>query len=187
MNDLAKRGRGRPRGTGLNDNPTLTKMADMIILNPRLRATTALKCVLKEPDASTIRRIQAKWRGVGQDYLEKARARQAAASSPGPAETPTAPRLGRSRMAGWAISEAIGLPALPGFRDMGDDPTLRALREAYDNPTMRAVREVYDSPTMKAMRELYDSPTMRAMRELHDSSTMRVAREMQATMRLMGI
>lgn len=41
MNNAAKRGRGRPEGSGLNDEPVLAKMADMMIAALTLKPTTA--------------------------------------------------------------------------------------------------------------------------------------------------
>ena len=38
-----KRSRGRPRGTGLDDSPTLKKVADMLAANPSLKPTAAIK------------------------------------------------------------------------------------------------------------------------------------------------
>lgn len=62
MKNAAKRGRGRPEGSGLNDGPVLARMADMIVAAPRLKPTTAAKRVLDGPDEATISRLQVKWK-----------------------------------------------------------------------------------------------------------------------------
>src|ERR1700730_6419276 len=49
-----KRGRGRPRGTGKPDGPTLRRIADTIVADPTLRPTTAIKrTVGSQTDTST--------------------------------------------------------------------------------------------------------------------------------------
>ena len=69
------RQRGRPVGTQINDNPTLTKMADLIAVNPALRPTTAIRRVLAAPGPSIIRRLQVKWKDHGAGLLVDAKAR----------------------------------------------------------------------------------------------------------------
>jgi hypothetical protein len=73
-----KRGRGRPPGTGLNDDPTLNKVADVLLANPRMKPTTAMARVLDRPGPSTVRRLQVKWHAKGVTYLAEAKARRAA-------------------------------------------------------------------------------------------------------------
>jgi hypothetical protein len=51
-----KRGRGRPRGTGKADGPTLRRIADLIKADPTLRPTTAIKRTVGTQNPSTIRR-----------------------------------------------------------------------------------------------------------------------------------
>ena len=44
-----KRGRGRPLGSGIDDMPTLQKVADLMAANPALKATTAFRRIIANP------------------------------------------------------------------------------------------------------------------------------------------
>lgn len=163
MDNAAKRGRGRPAGSGLNDGPVLAKIADMMIAVPTLKPTTAAKRVLDAPDDATIRRLQAKWKKAGQRYLDQALARRDAKIS---RQTESGP--------GLRVARHIALAQLAGERMSGgamllagmDHPALRAIRAAQENPTVRLMQEIYNRPEMRLMRELYDSPQMRLAREM---------------------
>lgn len=201
-----KRGRGRPIGTGLDDGPTLKKVADMIVVNPSLRPTTAIRRTLGAPGESTIRRLQVKWKAVVVEYLADARDRRAVALTParrtGASYSPrTARQLAQAHK---ALQDALGGTSLravheemnspgqraaleymnsPAFRAAQkamcryeDNPATRALWEAQNSPAMRAIEQVWDSPDMRAIKELQNSPAMRVYRELQDSPAMRVAR-----------
>lgn len=193
-----KRGRGRPVGTGYNDAPTLEKMADLMVAQPTLKATTAIRRILGQPGPSQIRRLQVKWKEGAAAFLAAAQARRAVA--PAPARRVSAshsPRTVRQIMEASrrvqemmpSIRAAQELMNTPGMlaaqeaaRRFYDSPAAQAMREFHDSPTARAMREFQDSPTARAMREFQDSPTARAMREMQDSPTMRAAREAAQTM-----
>jgi hypothetical protein len=90
MDDVpAKRGRGRPRGTGKPDDRALRAIADLLVANATLRPTTAMKRTLDSQNPSTIRRLQVKWKAKGGGFLREARLRReqqiarAAAGAPG--------------------------------------------------------------------------------------------------------
>lgn len=165
MTQAKKRGRGRPQGSGLNDSPTLTKMANLMVRDPVLRPTTAAKRVLKSPDEATLRRLQAKWRAAGERYLEQARVRRDA-DAPRASGTGTPNRiLQQIERAQQIAGMALGGTTLGPVQDVLNNPTLRALRAAQNNPTMRKIQEIYDRPEVRLMRELYNSPAMRLARE----------------------
>lgn len=190
----SKRGRGRPTGTGLDDGPTLKKVADMMVANPSLRPTTAIRRALDKAEPSNIRRLQVKWKAGSTEYLADARTRRAVA--PAPARRTSAsysPRTARQfAEAQRAMQTALGgtglMAAQEAMRRYQDSPamlaSLEAARRYQESPAMRSIEEFRNSPTMRAIEEFQNSPTMRAMRELQDSPTMRAAREMQAQMRL---
>jgi hypothetical protein len=70
----SKRGRGRPKGSGKPDGPTLREVADLLLENPGLKPTTAIKRMgIKNP--SDIRRLQAKWREHGPSLCSEAERR----------------------------------------------------------------------------------------------------------------
>lgn len=186
-----KRSRGRPVGTGLDDGPTLKKVADMIVANPSLRPTTAIRRALDKPEPSNIRRLQVKWKAGKAEYMVEAQARRAAASMPAHRVTaPYSPRTGRNIVeAHRKMQEALG----PGFRaaqEMMNSPGMRAAQEAarryQESPALRAIEEFRNSPTMRAIEELQNNPTVRLMRELQDSPMMRAAREMEKVQRLIN-
>jgi len=54
--------RGRPRGTGKNDEPTLAAIADLLVANSSLKPTTAIKRLLGRPTEAVVRRLQIKWK-----------------------------------------------------------------------------------------------------------------------------
>ncbi len=81
MSDQPKRPRGRPKGSGKDDNPALNQIADLIVRDPSLKATTAIKRVIDGNNPSDIRRLQVKWKKDGDAFLFAARKRQANAAS----------------------------------------------------------------------------------------------------------
>lgn len=70
-----KRKRGRPLGSCIDDSPWLAQVADILLSNPKLKPTTAIKRVLPTPDLSPIRRLQSKWKHDGAVYEKGARIR----------------------------------------------------------------------------------------------------------------
>jgi hypothetical protein len=64
-----KRNRGRPRGTGLDDSPTLRKVAEMLAADPSRKPTAAIKRALDKPTETAVRRLQGKWKDQGVRYL----------------------------------------------------------------------------------------------------------------------
>jgi hypothetical protein len=189
-----KRARGRPAGSGYNDTPTLEEIADLMVAQPSLKATTAMRRILGRPGTSEIRRLQVKWKAGSAEYLVRARARRAAAQAPvRRVSAPYSPRIAHQLMeAQRKMHDAIG-PAIRAAQELmnsprvlaiqeaarrfHESPAVRAIEEYRNSPTARAMEEFQNSPTMRTMREFQDSPTMRAMRELQDSPTMRAAQE----------
>lgn len=155
-----KRPRGRPKGTGIDDRPVLLQMAELIVAKPSLRPTTALKRIVRRPPESYERRIQAKWRVVGQALCAEVRARAANDRAPVLRGTPVSPVELARRVA--------ASPVLAAMDALGNTPTMRALRAFEDSAVMRAARAFEDNPTLRAMRAIQDSPVMRAARALDD-------------------
>src|SRR4051812_18063222 len=86
-----KKSRGRPTGTGINDEVTLDRIADLIARSPGLKPTTALKRVTSRPGPAQIRRIQVKWKLSQDERMARAESRLAA-QRPRPAPAGTARR-----------------------------------------------------------------------------------------------
>lgn len=86
-NTLSRR-RGRPPGSGKDDAPLLDAVADLLVSDPTLRPTTAIKRVIYTQkstgtrDESLTRRLQGKWRAQADDLLQKARERRAPTATP---------------------------------------------------------------------------------------------------------
>jgi len=77
-----KRLRGRPRGSGKDDNHALTLVANYLVRDASLKPTTAMKRVLRTrkewgaTDASLLRRWQVKWKTQGEALLAAAQERR---------------------------------------------------------------------------------------------------------------
>ena len=81
MTDVAKRGRGRPLGTEINDQPHLERVADLLVADSSLKPRAAMIRLMGtdaegEPkEAATLRRWQSKWKKSGEVLLVAARER----------------------------------------------------------------------------------------------------------------
>ncbi len=88
----AKRQRGRPKGTGINDRDTLMRIAEIVVANPALKPTTAIKQAgITNP--STIRRLRDKFADEGDRLIAEARSRQTASTAATPASAPVHPAV----------------------------------------------------------------------------------------------
>lgn len=75
--------RGRPKGSGKDDEPHLLQVARLLIEDNRLKPTTAMYRVIRqgkwpETDTTLIRRWQVKWKEGSERFLETARQERAA-------------------------------------------------------------------------------------------------------------
>lgn len=185
-----KRSRGRPRGPGKDDSPTLRKVADMLAGDPLIKPTTAMKRTLEKPDETTLRRLQVKWKQSGAEYLANARARRVVAVAPARRTKPayTSGSLRHMAEAHRKLNDVVG-PGIRAAQDLMNSPAIAAAQEAFrhyrEDPAMRAITEMRNSPAMRAMEAIQNDPTVRAMRELQNSPEMRVYREMEAARRLL--
>jgi hypothetical protein len=82
MQSTPKR-RGRPKGTGIDDQPMLARIADRMIANPGLKPTTAMKMIEPElkDDETKRRRLQSKWQCSRVEQLKAAQDRAAEKSA----------------------------------------------------------------------------------------------------------
>lgn len=87
----AKRQRGRPKGTGINDRDTLMRIAEIVAANPALKPTTAIKQA-GVTNPSTIRRLRDKFAEQGDQLIAEARSRQTASTAI-PAAAPVHPAV----------------------------------------------------------------------------------------------
>lgn len=162
-----KKSKGRPKGSEKDDSRALSAMADMILADPALKPTPAIRCHNPEASEAEIRRLQSKWRERKDMLLTAARAR---------AEARQRQEVRSSAPAGMhdlgAVAEAVRMAS-----EIYNSPEMRVMREIQNSPTMRATRELHSSPTMRAIYEAQNSPAMRAVREFHSSPAARAIEE----------
>lgn len=103
----AKRQRGRPKGTGINDRDTLMRIAEIVAANPSLKPTTAIKQAgITNP--STIRRLRDKFSEQGDQLIAEARARQTSTVSANAATASAArPRINATVNPATKVSQRI--------------------------------------------------------------------------------
>lgn len=149
--------KGRPKGSEKDDSKALNAMADMILADPALKPTTAMRRYSFKIHNAEIRRLQVKWKERKEMLLTAARKR-AEVQATDSARLMTPARHGQS------LTPNID----------------RRLEEFYNSPAIRAARGIQESPALRAMMEFQNSPTMRAIRGLQDSPTMRIMRDISS-------
>lgn len=176
-----KRGRGRPKGSGRDDGPTLNRVADMIVADRALRPTTAMKRALPRAGDADIRRLQTKWKVSASTLMAEALKR--AKTDLGQASILAAhrARIAHPVDVARALQAAFDYPAMRSMREFHDSPTMKALRELQNNPALRALSELQNGPAMTAVRELQNNPVLQAVRELQNNSAVRAMREFQSS------
>ncbi|QIG79436.1 hypothetical protein [Stakelama tenebrarum] len=152
MTDDIKR-RGRPKGSEKDDSEALAAIADLMLTEPNLKPTTAMRRFNRNANESTIRRWQSKWRQRKAALLAEAKDRRAASVVEHRSSSPV------------SMTDVLG-----DVEALYNSPAVRAALAFQESPEMRALRKVYNSPEMKAMRamrEIHNSPAMQVMREVH--------------------
>ena len=183
----AKRPRGRPNGTGKNDAPYLTQVADLLLRDQSLRPTTAINRVIDSRNdwgatrETLLRRWQAKWKENGEVYkaaaLERAHLRdteaaRSALNSAGKvmadfANSPTA------RNYAEAMQKYASNPVVKRWLDYANSPAVRdriKALENYANSTAgKALLDYANSPTTSLRAMLMQDPanSLRAMLMQH--------------------
>lgn len=90
-----KRRRGRPWGTGKDDTPHLRRVADLLVANHEMTATSAMKQVLRtvkddtSMQESRVRRLQVKWKREKDIHLSEAKIRMQARIDARPRHAPS--------------------------------------------------------------------------------------------------
>lgn len=160
-----KKRRGRPQGTTLEGDITLlATVADIMLRQPSLTPTAAIKKVVPEWTDTIVRRLLGKWRKQHETLLAEAHKRQEVASS-----RPT----------------AAGSPIRTGmFNNLADAATMR---EPIDFSNLRLAREMENNPVMKLHREINDSPEVRFIQEVLNSPAFKVAQEQARILRSLGL
>lgn len=178
-----KRPRGRPKGSGIDDRPTLEAVADMLFRAPHLRATTAMKRVALRAGESDIRRLQGKWRADEVALREGARlraeARKAADGrdrSRGGGELRWSKPERRAVGVNWtretatekAMRQFMESPINKALERMANDPVMKAIDRMANNPTLKALERLANNPTLQAIERMTKDPTLRAMERMRE-------------------
>ena len=184
-----KRSRGRPKGSGIDDEADLQAIADRILASDRLRPTTAMRQRYRslpgrtDSEEAAVHRWGEKWRSQKHRLMAEALARREArriteAEIARPAAVgPT----GRDPLAGLPLSPGLSayqqmLDQQQRLQDLIDPPMMRRIREMIEGPAFRAVTDHLNSPTYRAIRDVVDSPTYRAILDDLNSPISRIAR-----------
>jgi len=75
MTNQPRQPRGRPKGTGKDDSTALNRIADLLLADPSLKPTTAMRRIGVHNESDT-RRLQVKWKADGAALLTAARKRK---------------------------------------------------------------------------------------------------------------
>lgn len=177
-----RRSRGRPPGSGIDDAARLAAVADLLLANPALKPTTAMKRVVRKIEDSDLRRLQVKWKADGPRLqLEaEARARKRAQQ----AETrrrAEAEALSAGAASFWATTTMMGLPEpawMRASRELAASPSMRCMQTLKDPAYLGSARQMIDalvlnaSPTSRFMQSIEKSPGRQALDALQESSCM---------------
>jgi hypothetical protein len=198
----SKRGKGRPKGSETNDANVLNAMADMILADPGLRPTSAMRSVVPDATPAAIRRYQDKWKNRRDSLLADAQERRNAAASRPASGGPV-----YSSSGGYSGANQYESHAARALRDYGLGASVRAAAEfaggsaagaaaelARVSALTRAARLAAGSASQQmidqiekinAARDLAISPVARAMMDYQNSPEFRIMRELQENERLL--
>lgn len=163
-----KRRRGRPPGTGKDDRAALRAVADLLIANPALRPSTAMRRAVRNIGDSHLRRLQGKWQRDGACLLAEAaehvRVRKAAADDRAiDGEWWSGQGIGATGMGNPLTAHiASRSPSLQAFCDLAE-LTTTSTAEAFLRPlATRSMRDMvleatsYRSGVEKTMEQLLE-------------------------------
>ena len=181
--------RGRPIGTGKNDDADLQAVADALLRTPGLRPTTAYKRHRPLAGDADVRRIQVKWRANADALMANAQAKQDAQTRRAETSGRTRRRDETNALADLAreMSALSSSPALKAMADLQNSPAMQAMRDLQNSPALQAMADLQNSPAMQAMRDLHASPAMQAIQDLQNNPAMRAIREYQNSPALQAI
>lgn len=161
--------KGRPKGTEMDDSAMLATIADMLVANPDMKATSAMRRIKPQASDAEIHRWQDKWKRRKVELLKEAKARDAAAMRKKAERAPVAPTsVDMIRFA----SGLTGLPTLDPIWKFLKSPEMQAIQELYKNGTMKVIQDL-KKPEMEAARRLAENA--RQAREMFNDPTLREA------------
>lgn len=171
-----KRRAGRPRGTGKDDSQILARIADLLVAEPALKPTTAIKRAIRqlgshpESDDTLVRRLQDKWKAQGSQLLADARKRAAPEEKAGCRDIGVSSGYGSdafgSRSDSAAVLSAMRFEANLNrisrqleFMDIG-----RRLAEQMESPVQKMIRQFEEQ--QRWIRDAVDPPYLRVLRDM---------------------
>lgn len=164
--------RGRPKGTVIStDWNTLETIADLIVREPTLRPTTAIKRVVPNWTDTIVHRLLGKWRKSNAALLFDAQQRQKERCDP--------TRISTQSNSVYLLAEIARRDTnlvLRTARELASSPALKAAREMMDSPTLRMIRQIQESPSVRLVRELQNSPTMQLWQVVGNNPIVQMAR-----------
>lgn len=134
----SKAGRGRPKGTGLNDAAQLRAIANLMATNPDLKTTTAIK-TLGITDPSVIRRLRDKFSAVESQLVAEIAPRLPFDAPMDNAIVPAAPSDDSVIVAPGVMHAANGNPASPDRAHCARVVPLSSARAERRTEPVRAV------------------------------------------------
>jgi hypothetical protein len=161
MEKSLKRRVGRPIGSGVkNDDQALTKVAGILLDNPAMKATTAMRRVLggmpssrRETDVTLIRRLQGRWKLNRQKFMDEAAATRAARA----ASRTTSSGSGSASENLMRIAKETAAT----YNFSGITAVQKAAAGYFDTPLHREVQGVLDSLAQRTALGLHESSIQR--------------------------
>lgn len=153
MND--KRPRGRPKGTGIEDDPHLDAVANLIVRQPGLKKTPAISQIVQEafPEnqwSAAERRLLRKWDKSAKERLKAAQERYDEES-----KVESVPATDRHSQQTGANNFAAELARMNSFaREMQTTFNPRFIQELREQASiMQKLRDIVDPPMLREMRK----------------------------------
>lgn len=181
------RKRGRPAGAGKkDDSTTLRDVAKLMVAEPGLKATAAMKRVHPKWTESLLRRLQYRWKENGKSLLAEAKADLERLDHTTDRDACGSLASGYATASGAVYAASLGgLSATHNdviqnaARGFANNSAIRAAEAISNSAAMRAARAISNNSATQVMADIYNSPAMRLMRELENSPAMRMARDLE--------
>jgi hypothetical protein len=168
MTDI-KRSPGRPKGSGKNDSQILANVADVLVTNPKLTATAAMKQIIRSRSdwgatpETLLRRLQDKWKKDKATLMEAASER--------------ASRVNLSPKSVGSFASISSMSRIEALQKWADAPVVRAA-QGLAPPAHQKFLDFVNSPKNlgqmlaleKYARGLVDDPFQKRLLELQKAA-----------------
>tara|TARA_R110001606_G_scaffold356803_3_gene508195 strand:- start:195 stop:737 length:543 start_codon:yes stop_codon:yes gene_type:complete len=171
------RGPGRPKGSGIDDRPILRSIAECLVDQQERKVASVYKNLDPDWTEASVRRIQAKWKAVGQGLLKCVRDQRSEEHTSGH-------RAGGQKSINNIVAMALiakkqtdllcGSGAKKPLLLLNITASRRLLEEFHNAPAQRLIREYNNSPSMQIIRATKNSPVMRAAMGLRSEAEERI-------------